>query len=551
MSLEGQSIERKSLKVIIGKTADWAELAKDCVCFANAQGGRLLIGIEDGQSTPPEGQRISDQNLEKVRTRIGELTVNVAIAVQLCLSDTTDGDYIEITVSRSVSPASTTDGRFYIRVGDSCKPLVGEDIQRLLNERSAQPWETLTTLAVKRSRFDVDLLASFVSGIRASSRVKTSVKEKTDDELIDHYYLAIGGYLTNLGTLCIGLREDRARLGTAPVIQCIKYDADGRKVNKIVWDDHTCSPAQLIDEVWLGVPDFRETYELPDGLSRQHIPVYDGRIIRELLVNALVHRPYTQRGDLYLNLYADRFEIVNPGLLPLGVTPQNILHQSVRRNNELARVFHDLGFMEREGSGYDLLYEVLLSQGRQLPQLREGLDSVTVVIEKRIVKPAIIDFLTKADQVFSLRQREKIALGLLAQHESLSARDLADILELSTTDEVISWTGRLLDLKLVQQMGRTKGTRYYVDPELYRKLNFHHQTSLIRIESHRLDALVLEDVGRYPGSAIGEIHKRIGPEINRRQIKLALDRLCKKDELRPEGQKRGRRYWPTERDLST
>jgi ATP-dependent DNA helicase RecG len=106
---------------------------------------------------------------------------------------------------------------------------------------------------------------------------------------------------------------------------------------------------QLIDGVWREIPDFRESYELPDGLFRQHIPVYDGRIVRELLVNALVHRPYTQRGDIYLNLRDDQFEIVNPGLLPLGVTPQNILHQSVRRNNELARVFHDLGLMEREG----------------------------------------------------------------------------------------------------------------------------------------------------------------------------------------------------------
>jgi len=200
--------------------------------------------------------------------------------------------------------------------------------------------------------------------------------------------------------------------------------------------------------------------------------------------------------------------------------------------------------MEREGSGYDLLYEVLLSQGRQLPKLREGLDSISVIIEKRIVKPEIIDFLTKADQTYSLRQREKILLGLLAQRESLSARELVGMLELGDTDETEIWIGRLLEWHLVRQTRRTRGTRYYVDPDLLRKLNFPAQTSLARIESYRLDALVLEDLGRYPGSSIGEIHERIGKEINRRQVKVALDRLCEKGELRAEGEKRWRKYYP-------
>ena len=503
-----------------------------------------MIGIENDASEPPAKQRVPDELFEKVRARIGELTVNVTSVVQLRQSESTGGEYLEVTISRSVSPASTTDGRFYLRVGDACKPLVGEEMQRLLEERSAQPWETLTTLKVVRSEVDPALLAEFVSGIRASDRVKDSVKEKSVNELLDHYYLAIGPHLTNLGILSIGRREARARLGTAPIIQFIKYDEAGRKVNKLLWDDHTLSPMQLIDAVWREVPDFRETYELPDGLFRQHIPVYDGRIVRELLVNALVHRPYTQRGDIYLNLYPDRLEVVNPGLFPLGVTTQNILHQSVRRNNELARVFHDLGLMEREGSGYDMVYEVLLSQGRPLPKLFEGHDYVKVLVEKRIVKPEIIDFLVKADQTYQLRQRERIALGLLAQSEGMTARELSDALELSDSVEIASWVGRLTEIGIVRQTGRTRGTRYFVGPEFLRRLEFPSQTSLSRIEPHRLDALVSEDIARYPGSAIGEIHERIGPEIKRRQVKLALDRLCENEKIRPEGDKRGRRYWP-------
>ena len=50
MTLEDQHTDRKSLRTVTGKTADWDALSKDCVCFANGAGGRLLIGIEDGEA---------------------------------------------------------------------------------------------------------------------------------------------------------------------------------------------------------------------------------------------------------------------------------------------------------------------------------------------------------------------------------------------------------------------------------------------------------------------------------------------------------------------
>ena len=354
-----------------GKSPDWNELAKDCVCFANARGGAIKIGIEDGATEPPEGQTIPQDLPDKIRKRMGELTVNVTVAPTV-KATAAGAEYIELQVSRSHAAASTTDGRYYLRVSDECKPLVGDDILRLLNERSAQPWETLTSLHIPREQADPAKLGLFARAIRDSERVKPSVKEKSDQELLDHYLMAEGPWLTNLGVLCIGRRADRARLGTAPVIQFIKYDERGQKVNKLVWDEHNLTPMELVEAVWRDIPDFRERYELPDGLFRQYLPLYDEVVVRELLVNALVHRPYTQAGDIFLNLHPDRLEIVNPGLLPLGVTPRNILHTTVRRNEQLARVFHDLKLMEREGSGYDRLYEVLLSQGRPLPELRGG-----------------------------------------------------------------------------------------------------------------------------------------------------------------------------------
>ncbi|OPY68469.1 MAG: Divergent AAA domain protein [Syntrophorhabdus sp. PtaU1.Bin050] len=541
MSQEGHLVDKKSLRAVMNRGADWDGLAKDCVAFANAVGGHLLIGIEDDAETPPLGQRVAPELPDQLRRKIAERTVNVAIFPEIRQIDE-GGQYIDLYIPRSPSVASTSDGRYYLRIADQSKPVIGDEVMRLATERASFPWETLATLEIPRSRTDSGKVKAFATGIRESDRVKQSVKEKTEDELLDHYMLAQGDLLTNLGVLCVGLQRDRARLGTAPIVQFIKRDEFGNKANKLYWDDYSLSPTELIEAVWREIPDFRERYELPDGLFRQYLPAYDEVVIRELLVNALVHRPYTQRGDIFLNLYPDRLEVVNPGLLPLGVTPANILHVTVRRNEHLARVFHDLKLMEREGSGFDRIYEVLLSQGRPIPEIREGTDRVEVTVRRRIVQPRVADFITKTDQAYQLSQRERISLGLLAQHDALTARELCRLLELPSVDGLHVWLGRLPEWGLVQSSGRTQATRYFVSPGILRRMDFSAATTLRRIEPHRLRALILEDLRRYPNSAIGDVNRRIGPEIPYKQAKRALDRLIAERKVIYEGERRGRRY---------
>lgn len=541
MSQEGQLLDKKSLRAVSGKTADWGELAKDCVAFANATGGHLLIGIEDDQDLPPASQQIPVDLPDSLRRKLAERTVNV-MALPNTVTAPNGGQYIDLTVPRSTAVASTTDGRYFLRVADQSKPVTGDEVMRLATERNALPWETQATLHIQRAERDSEKCRRLLDALHASDRVKASVKEKNDEELLVHYQLTQGQYLTHLGILCIGKQQYRAQLATAPVIQFIKYDEHGQKVNKLVWDDHTLSPMELIEAVWQDVPDFRERYELPDGLYRQNVPAFDEIVVRELLVNALVHRPYTQRGDIFLNLHPDRLEVINPGLLPLGVTPQNVLHTTVRRNEHLARLFHDLKLMEREGSGFDKMFEVLLSQGRPAPELAEGNDRVQVTVRRRIIKPEIIDFIAKADQTYQLTQRERIALGLLAQQDAMTARELVLALELSSVESLHPWLKRPLEWKLVRSTGRTQATRYFIDPLLLRSLDFSSSTTLKRIEPHRLLALIVEDVGRYPLAKISEIHQRIGAEIPRSRIRRSLEQLVREGRLHQEGVRSGTRY---------
>ncbi len=542
MNSENQNTDLKSLRVVTGKTADWDEIAKDCVCFANSRGGRLLIGIEDSDRLPPAKQKIPLELLDRLRKRISELTVNVQVSPQIVTANN-NGQFVELTIFPAIGVSSTSGGRYYLRVGDSCQPVVGDDVMRLVNERPGLSWEAMESQDAVQADIDVDKLNDFISSIHASDRVKDSVKDKSPDELLDHYQLASGNCLTHLGILLLGTALNRARLGTAPVVQFLKFDEQRQKVNKIVWDDYTLSPVELVDAVWRDIPDFRETYELPDGMFRQNIAAFDEKVVRELLVNALVHRPYTQRGDIFLNLHPDRLEVVNPGRLPLGVTPQNILHASQRRNDGLARMFHDLKMMEREGSGFDLMYDQMLSSGRPAPVITEGTDSVSVTIKRRIVVPQVIRLIAVADSRFQLSQRERITIGLLAQSEGMTTKEFSNCLDLDNTRKIKSWFGRLEKLKLVQSSGKTQGKRYFLDPALLRDADIGMVTTLSRMEPHRLEALIVEDLNRYPNSAISDIHSRIAPEIKRRRIKDSLDYLLLQGKIRKKGEKRWRRYW--------
>lgn len=535
--------DKKSLRTLTKTNPDWDELAKDCVCFANAQGGSIFFGIEDEEDLPPEGQKIPEHLPAKLQKQIQGRTINVSVIPQAKIAEN-GAEYIELLVQRNATAiASTSNGRYYMRVDDDCKPILPDELTRLLADKGAFVWETQSYLKVPAKGYDIDKLKQFLSDVQNSDRVSQFVKDKSPEELMEHYFFTSGNYLTNLGVLWIGKREHRARLLYAPSVQFIKYDEYEQKVNKLIWDDYTKNPKELIQAVMTEIPDWKESIEIADGIFRKNISNYDEAVIRELLANALVHRPYTTKGDIFINLHPDRLEFHNPGLLPLGVTPKNILHKSVQRNPHLAKVFYDIKLMEKEGSGYDKIYELLLSCGKPIPEPIEEFDRVKVTVRKRIINQHVIQFIEKVHQEFQLKSKEIISLGLVAQHTSLTALEFSSILGLGEKEAIRTWLGRLLNLKLIKSRGKTKGTTYLIEPSVLKKLNFKGLTNLKAIQPHRLDALILEDLNKFEKSAISEIHHRIGKEIPLRTLRYQLNQLVEKQEIKKKGKLKGTRYF--------
>jgi len=352
-----------------------------------------------------------------------------------------------------------------------------------------------------------------------------------------------GKYLTNLGILWIGKREQRARLFHAPVVQFIKYDENGNKVKKELWDDFSLNPKEIIQSVWEKIPDWKEGIEISEGIfGRKMLNHYNENVIRELLANALVHRPYTTRGDIFIDLFSDRLEIHNPGLLPLGVSPSNILHQSVRRNDHLSKLFYDLNLMEREGSGYDKMYEIQLSEAKKPPIVKEGVDRVTVLVYKQITNADVISLIEKLKNQYQLNQKEIICLGVIAQYKSMIATEFSKQIQSSSDKQIKNWLGKLLDYSIILTKGRTKGTQYYINPQVLRGTAL-ERTNLQQIEEHGLKQLIIEDIDSYPKSSVEAIHNRIGKEIPIRKLRIVLYKLVKNGEIKTIGGRKYRKYF--------
>ena len=75
-----------------------------------------------------------------------------------------------------------------------------------------------------------------------------------------------------------------------------------------------------------------------------------------------------------------------------------------------------------------------------------------------------------------------------------------------------------------------------------KQLDFKGRTDLKKIESHRLEQLILEDLRIYQPCSIGDLHQRIGEEINQKKVKRQLDKMIEEGKIEGVGERRWRTY---------
>ena len=541
MNTEQQKIEYKSLQKIRTGEKGFKELSTTCVALANAQGGQIMIGVEDKTRKPAPNQIIPQEEANSAVTRLRGLCFNVGLAVGDVCEDETGSQYFTITVFPSLhSYATTSDGKMYIRVADKCEPVRSEDIQRVGEEKGAYQWELFTTM------FELDdttksNLTKFANDIRQSDRVKQHIKQLDDMEIGEQYHLIDGNKLTNLGVLWIGTAKQRSRICYPITVEYLVYDEFENKTNKLEWRDNTLNPKELIQDIMDKAVELTYSYEMPNGLFRKSVRYYNENLIRELLVNSIAHSSRTISNDITIKVHPGYISISNPGGLPLGITKDNILHTKHRRNPNMIEILSALGLMEGEGSGYDFIYELDAIEAKKQPEIDSTFNTVTVYQSAEITDKEVVRLMDYVDHNYQLSQKNKIAFGIIAREKRIAATDLSKILQLSAEERLRSYIDNLDKSHLITKSGVKKGSYFQINPTLLRNAKSNIVTTLKTIEPHVLKALIKEDIRMHPMSKISDIANRI-PDVDIKEIRKQLYNMIGTD-IEKEGTRFDSKYY--------
>ena len=358
---ENEEWDKKSLK-LFEKNVKWSDLALDVVAFANNKGGNIYVGIENEDDLPPENQVISqdwqDKWMPKIKNRISENTENINPLMITVEKAENGGEYLKIQIITSRNTvACRSDGVYAIRFNDETHRLKPSELSHLFAEKNNFVWETAKTL-FKFENCDQKLFSDLMKRIRANEKIENHIKQKTDFELCEYFNLVFDDYLTNLGVMWIGTKNMRARIPHMPQLSLVYYDQNQQRTKpQKDFTDLEKSPLQILESI-LELEIWKEGKEISDGFFRTFVSYYPIEVIKELVTNALCHRAYTMGGDIFINIYENlKVEIINPGSLPFGITPENILHKQFARNSHFAELAKATKMMEKLGSGYDKIYE--------------------------------------------------------------------------------------------------------------------------------------------------------------------------------------------------
>jgi predicted HTH transcriptional regulator len=230
---------------------------------------------------------------------------------------------------------------------------------------------------------------------------------------------------SNGGIILFGTPEARDRHFPDAVFRCARFHGT-EKVHFLDRQDIEGSVLVGIEDTQKFIARNTRLAAKIEGLRRQDIPEYPRVALREALVNAVAHADWSARGSqIMVAVFSDRIEIQNPGQLPFGMTVEDIkAGVSHIRNRVIARVLHELDYMETWGTGYKRMREDCEAGGYPLPDWVE-LGSVTRTVFRPHPEVAtVVDAQVKA-QVGTKSALGRHQVQLLAHaHEPRSLAEL-------------------------------------------------------------------------------------------------------------------------------
>ena len=375
--IQGGETNTVELKVAAPRAVEMAER----LCgMANAQGGMIILGVKDAKH---EIVGIPDH-------RIGETldvilrAVRQMIKPELVLDPpepeiyTISGKKLVVaTVKPSHGPVYQAHGIYWVRRGTHTVSLGLSELLEMANDRGLVDWEHQPVRNATLEDLDLEKVKAYVARRSANNHQISRFKD------IERVLLGMecalktsnGGVVpTNAGMLFFGshpqehiIQSDVACVLLRETVGASRY-ADRRII--------TGTLQELIDGAELFLSRYIAVGAKVEGFKRIDIPEYSLEVLREAVINAVVHRDYSKRGEsVRVFYYPDRVEIHSPGLLLPGITVEQMERgevQSKLRNPTLANLLMGIpGYMERLGSGIRFMLDETKRLGLPGPQFRE------------------------------------------------------------------------------------------------------------------------------------------------------------------------------------
>lgn len=519
------------------------DLVSAVVCLANAEGGHLLIGVEDNRRvTGARARHGAVTDLVRLQAMVRARTVP-GIEIVAELVTTPHGNVLCLQVPRSAGVVSTADGLCVRRIvgaqGPECIPYhphehVARGFDYGAGDFSAQlcreaGWRALDPLQFERARQLIAALRGDATLLELDDREMAKalrVVETQGEELIPNM----------AGLLLFGRQAElEQHLPThEAAFQVLTADADVR-VN-----DFFRQPLLELSELILARFDARaQEREVQVGLIRVPVPDYSRNAFREALLNALFHRDYRRLAAVYVQWHPDRLELSSPGGFPDGVTPANILvHEPLPRNVRLYAAAKRIGLVEQTGRGVDRVYLGQLRYGRPVPDYSRS-DATGVRLTLRGGQESL-DF---AALVFE-RERQRgpltvdqmIVLNRLFHERRITSEDVAIAIQRSV-NEARAVLERLMEEGLVEARGERRGRVYHLAARLYEAVGL--PEAYVRV--HGLDPIRQEAALLQFVHAHGRIKRENVMELcglNGKQASTLLARLVDEGKLERHGLKR-------------
>ncbi len=353
-------------------TGELREAMQTLCAFANGGGGTVVVGVRPNGRVV--GQQVSDQTLHEIAQARERFEPPIQLGIEKIATDRGLA-VIVLTVSKGGDTVPFVfDGRAYERVGNTTRKMSQECYEALILDRahSRRRWENQVADEIGIRDIDRDEVFRTIEAARSTGRLVGPVGRSLPD-LLNRLGVRKGGKLLRAAVVLFG----KSFMPDYP--QCELRMARFRGVDKTEFLDQRdlrgpafklLEEAQLFCQRHFPLPGRIE----PGRLQRVDRPLIPPDAMREILVNALIHRDYAVSGGaISLAIFDDRVEVWSAGTFPSGITPAALTrdHPSVQRNPIIAEVFHRTGLIERWGRGTNRVVEMCREAGIRPPEFRE------------------------------------------------------------------------------------------------------------------------------------------------------------------------------------